>query len=112
MSDCIFTELAALAQQRKDAAPTSSYMARLLQGDEDDLLKKIVEEAAEAALAARGGEHEKLKAELADLYFHCIVVMTRYNISIQDIAAILRARRGQSGIAEKSARREKFHGNI
>ena len=98
--------LAALVRRRQSADPAHSYTAKLLSGEEDALLKKIVEEAGEAALAARGGG-ARFAEELADLFFHCIVAMTRYNISMEDVAAVLRARRGISGIAEKSARKEK-----
>lgn len=101
---CILAELAALAESRKSADPESSYTARLLRGDEDALLKKLAEEAGEAALAAKGGAREKLIAELADLTYHAIVVMARYNVSLKEVAAALRARRGGSGLAEKSAR--------
>ncbi|MGI9297148.1 MAG: phosphoribosyl-ATP diphosphatase [Gammaproteobacteria bacterium] len=103
---CILGELAALAEARKTADPARSYTARLLRGDEDALLKKLAEEAGEAALAAKGGSREKLAEEIADLAFHCIVVMARYNVSLEEVAAALRARRGGSGLAEKSARRE------
>ena len=61
---CILGELAAMAEQRKTASPDDSYTARLLQGDEDSLLKKLAEEAGEAALAAKGGNREKLAPKL------------------------------------------------
>ena len=105
--ECILNELMALAQERKTADPSLSYTARLLQGDEDSLLKKLAEEAGEAALAAKGGARDRLIEELADLAFHGIVVMARYNVSLEDVAAALRARRGVSGFAEKKARKEK-----
>lgn len=107
MSKDILAELAELARQRQNDSPENSYIARLLQGNEDDLLKKIVEEAAEASLAARAGDRDKFKEELADLWFHCIVAMTRYNVSMEDVTEILRARRGMSGIEEKKARGRK-----
>ena len=99
-------ELMALMQQRKTASPEESYTAKLLQGGEDSLLKKLVEEAGETALAAKGGEREKLCAELADLWFHCFAVMTRYNIGLESVAAVLAQRRGISGLAEKASREQ------
>lgn len=104
---CILRELAVIAEARKGASPDDSYTARLMTGEEDALLKKLVEEAGEAALAAKGGAREKLIEELADLTFHSIVVMARYNVSLEEVAAALRARRGKSGLAEKLARGEK-----
>ncbi|MGI9306205.1 MAG: phosphoribosyl-ATP diphosphatase [Gammaproteobacteria bacterium] len=103
--------LAARIRRRQNADPARSYTAKLLHGDEDALLKKIAEEAGETMLAAketgRGGSPERLAEELADLCFHCLVVMARYNVDLEDVAAALEARRGKSGIAEKSARKEK-----
>ncbi len=104
---CILGELAAMAERRKTASPDDSYTARLLQGDEDSLLKKLAEEAGEAALAAKGGNREKLAAEIADLAYHAVVVLARYNVSLEQVAAALRARRGGSGLSEKSARERK-----
>lgn len=100
----VFQELMALLQQRKSAPAADSYTARLLQGDEDALLKKLTEEAGEAALAAKGGNRAQLVAELADLWFHCLIAMTRYNIGLNDVAEVLAQRRGTSGLAEKAAR--------
>lgn len=100
----VFSELMQLLATRRHADSAVSYSAKLLQGDEDALLKKLVEEAGEAALAAKGGERERLCAELADLWFHCFIVMTRYSIGLDDIAAVLARRRGTSGLAEKAAR--------
>ncbi|MBE8158159.1 MAG: imidazole glycerol phosphate synthase subunit HisF, partial [Betaproteobacteria bacterium] len=99
--------LAAVIRRRRQAAPAHSYTAKLLSGDEDALLKKIVEEAGEAVLAARGGDGARFAEELADLFFHCLVAMVRYNTPMEDVAEVLRARRGVSGIAEKAARKEK-----
>ena len=106
MNDDILTELASLAQERQNESPANSYIADLLQGDENLLLKKIIEEAGETALAAKGKDPDKLKEEMADLWFHCIVAMTRYGISIDDVLDVLRKRRGMSGIEEKNSRKK------
>lgn len=103
----VIAALVARIHERRTASPAESYTARLLCGDEDALLKKIVEEAGEAVLAAKGGVRARLTEELADLFFHCLVVMARYNVSMDDIVATLVLRQGRSGIAEKAARKEK-----
>lgn len=103
---CALEDLAAAIEARRNASPEESYTAKMLSGDEDSLLKKIVEEAGEAALAAKGGDPSRLTAELADLHYHCLLAMARYNVSLDAVAAELRSRRGRSGIAEKSARKE------
>ena len=106
-SQCELAALAKRIRQRRDADSQHSYTAQLLQGDEDTLLKKIIEEAGEAALAARSNDSNRLAEELADLCFHCFVVMERYNISMERIVEILKKRSSQSGVAEKAARKEK-----
>ena len=100
----IFDELADLLRQRVRADSTGSYSARLLQGNEDTLLNKLAEEAGESMLAAKAGQRDRLCEELADLWFHCLIVMTRYNIQLSDIAAVLARRRGTSGLEEKALR--------
>ncbi|MCH9705464.1 MAG: phosphoribosyl-ATP diphosphatase [Proteobacteria bacterium] len=97
-------ELMALAAERKTADPTTSYTAQLLQGDENALLKKLLEEAGETALAAKDGNHAQLCAELADLWFHCFIVMSRYNVGLEEVATVLSKRRNVSGLAEKASR--------
>ena len=89
--------------QRKTEDARNSYAAHLLQSDEE-ALKKLLEEAGEVALAAMGGRRSRIVAEMADLFFHCIVVLARYNVPLQALAAELARRRGVSGVAEKSAR--------
>jgi len=102
----VLEELEALIRERHNADAGASYTAKLLRGDEDALLKKLVEEAGETVLAAKGGDNRRLIAELADLWFHCLIIMSRYNVSLADVASCLRARRGVSGIDEKKSRGE------
>ena len=98
------TELMQTIEVRKNATPDTSYTASLLQGAPDALLKKLIEEAGETALAATSGDPNRLCEELADLWFHCLVAMSRYNVSLSDIAEVLAKRRGVSGLSEKAAR--------
>lgn len=100
----VMSELMAVVAARRSADVRESYTARLLAGAEDSALKKVVEEAGEVALAAKGGDKSQLANELADLFFHCFVVMVRYNITLDDVAGVLAKRRGTSGIAEKNSR--------
>ena len=97
-------ELEATVRARMSADPGQSYAARLLQGPEDSLLKKLAEEAAEAALAAKGGNSDALVRETADLWFHCVAALIRYNRGVGEVADELSARAGTSGLAEKAAR--------
>lgn len=101
----ILARLAAVIDARRGADIERSYVARLLQGEEDALLKKIGEEATEVVLAAKGGRPERLIAELADLWFHCLVVLARHQLSPGDVLAELERREGQSGLDEKASRK-------
>lgn len=102
----ILEALAARIRQRRDDNPSTSYTAKLLQENEDQLLKKIIEEAGEMTLAAKSGNRQQLIGELADLCYHCLVVMERYNITASAVAAELQSRNKQSGLAEKAARKK------
>jgi phosphoribosyl-ATP pyrophosphohydrolase len=97
--------LAAMLQERKGADPQKSYVAGLLAGPEDALLKKIGEEATETVLAAKGGEQLQLVRETADLWFHCMIVLARHGLGPADVLAELHRREGISGLDEKAARR-------
>jgi phosphoribosyl-ATP pyrophosphohydrolase len=98
--------LQATIQRRQTADAGSSYTARLLQGAEDAVLKKVVEEAGEVVLAAKGGDPSRIAEEMADLWYHCLVMMTRYNVSLSDVFGVLSARQGTSGLAEKASRHD------
>lgn len=103
----VFLELEEVVRGRWDAELGGSYVAGLLRGPEDGLLKKLSEEAAEAGLAAKGGDAAGLARETADLWFHCVVALARYNTGVRAVAEVLSARAGTSGLAEKSARQGK-----
>ncbi len=89
----VLSELADVIHNRCDAQPDTSYTARLLQGKEDALLKKIVEEAGEVVMAAKDKDHDHLRYEAGDLLYHLLVVLERYDISLDELAGELRARR-------------------
>ena len=96
--------LAATIESRKGDDAAKSYVASLMQKDEDVLLKKIGEEATETVLAAKGGEQLALVREVADLWFHCLIVLARHGLGPGDVLAELHRREGISGIDEKARR--------
>jgi len=100
----ILQRLAATIETRKGSDAKSSYVAGLLAGPEDSLLKKIGEEATETVLAAKAGDRLALVNELADLWFHSLIVLSRYGLGPNDVLFELRRREGISGIDEKAAR--------
>jgi phosphoribosyl-ATP pyrophosphohydrolase len=96
--------LATSIEGRKNGDPGASYVAKLLSGNEDALLKKIGEEATETVLAAKGGDRLHLVRETADLWFHCMVLLARHGLGPGDVLAELHRREGISGIDEKASR--------
>jgi phosphoribosyl-ATP pyrophosphohydrolase len=104
--------LAAIIDSRKPAAggdPQASYVARLFHKGPDAVLKKIGEEATEVVMASkdadRGGDAAKVVAEVADLWFHCMIALSHHGLSPADVVAELERREGTSGIEEKALRK-------
>ncbi|KAB2321166.1 phosphoribosyl-ATP diphosphatase [Betaproteobacteria bacterium SCN1] len=105
MSD-ILDRLAATLETRKQAAPDSSYVAKLYAKGTDAILKKIGEEATETVMAGKDGEPEKIVYEVADLWFHTLVLLAHKNLSPADVLNELARREGLSGLVEKANRHE------
>lgn len=103
MSDVI-DRLAAVLEARKHADPNSSYVAALYAKGLDAVLKKLGEEAAETLIAAKGDDKQALVRELADLWFHSLVLLVQQGLTPADLYQELERRFGRSGIEEKAAR--------
>ena len=103
MSD-ILDRLSDLLEQRKNADPASSYVAKLYAKGMDSILKKVGEEATETVLAAKGGNKEEIIYETADLWFHTLVMLAKAGLKPQDVLDELARREGLSGIEEKDSR--------
>ena len=103
MSD-ILTRLAQVLEGRKQSDPETSYVARLYAKGQDAILKKIGEEATETVMAAKDGDPERITAEIADLWFHCLVLLAHQGLGPEQVLAELDRRFGLSGIAEKAGR--------
>jgi phosphoribosyl-ATP pyrophosphohydrolase len=100
----ILDRLADTLEARKTAAPDSSYVARLYAKGTDAILKKIGEEATETVMAAKDGQPEKIIYEVADLWFHTLVLLAHTGLKPQDVLDELARREGVSGIDEKASR--------
>ena len=97
--------IAATIEERKKSSPDNSYVAKLLSGGEDAVLKKIGEEATETVLAAKSGDALHLVREVADLWFHSMVLLARHGLGPGDVLAELHRREGISGLDEKASRK-------
>ncbi|MEI7814943.1 MAG: phosphoribosyl-ATP diphosphatase [Coriobacteriia bacterium] len=89
----VIAELWDVIESRRDADPETSYTAKLLQGHEDKLLKKIAEEAGEVIMAAKDGDPAHLRYEIGDVMYHLLVVMARWGVTPDELAEDLAARR-------------------
>ena len=112
MSD-ILNRLAQVIESRKPANggdPATSYVAKLFAKGDDAILKKIGEEATETVMAAKdarvSGDADKVLYEVADLWFHTLVLLAQFDLKPQQVLDELARREGVSGIAEKAARKE------
>ena len=90
--------------ERKANPTDSSYTAALMRGGIDKILKKIGEEATEVVIAAKGGNHDEIVYETADLIFHLLVMLGHQDIPPSKVYDELRRRFGTSGLTEKASR--------
>ena len=104
MTDTLKT-LAATIKARKSADPDTSWTANLLAKGPQKAAEKFGEEAVEAIIEAVKGDGAALTSEAADVLYHLLVMLTACDVSLEDVLAELARREGQSGIAEKAARK-------
>lgn len=105
MSDTL-NKLSVVLEERKSAAPDSSYVAKLYSKGLDAILKKIGEEATETVMAAKDGVPDKVIYEVADLWFHTLVLLKHLELEPQQVLDELERRFGLSGLEEKANRKE------
>lgn len=100
----ILTEIQNTLEARKTASPDTSYTAQLLHKGEDKILKKVIEEAGEVLMASKDGGGEHLIYEVADLWFHNMILLTHHGLRVEAVLAELARRQGLSGLVEKASR--------
>jgi phosphoribosyl-ATP pyrophosphohydrolase len=100
----ILSQIATVLEQRKQAHPENSYVSSLYAKGLDAILKKIGEEATETVMAAKDGDPDKIIYEVADLWFHTMVLLSQQGLSPDDVLAELSRRFGLSGLQEKADR--------
>ena len=103
MSD-VLEQLAEVLEQRKQQTPDQSYVASLYAKGLDQILKKIGEEATETVMAAKDGHADKIVYEVADLWFHSMVLLAHQNLGPELVLNELQRRFGLSGHQEKAQR--------
>lgn len=100
----VLNELYTTLESRKQADSGQSYVASLYAKGIDAILKKVGEEAAETLIAAKNPDDEPLVHELADLWFHTLVLMAQRDLPLSRLTDELARRFGTSGHAEKASR--------
>lgn len=100
----VLSQLAQILEQRKLESAEKSYVASLYSKGLDTILKKIGEEATETVIAAKGGDKQQIVYEMADLWFHCLVLLADQDLGPDDVLQELNRRFGLSGLQEKAQR--------
>ncbi len=103
----VLQELAIILEQRKTADSKESYVAGLYTKGLDAILKKIGEEATETVMAAKDGDSDKIVYEVADLWFHTLVLLAQQGLHPDQVLDELARRFGISGLQEKANRENK-----
>ena len=88
----ILAQVFATIKDRQAHPKEGSYTNHLLEAGEDEIVKKIGEEAVEVILAATRQRDERLVSELADLTYHCLVLLAARGLTPDDVAAELERR--------------------
>lgn len=97
-------DLEAVVRERAAANPEESWTAKLVASGVPRIAKKTGEEAVETVIAALGDDDAELAAEAADLVYHLTVLLHARGLRVADVMAVLEARQGRSGLAEKASR--------
>jgi len=108
MSD-VLEQLATTLAARKGGDPEQSYVASLHHKGLNKILEKVGEETTEVILAAKdasaGGDRNAVISEVADLWFHSMVMLSHLEIEVSDVTQCLGDRFGISGLEEKASRK-------
>ncbi len=105
MADDVLARLAATIAERRRADGDTSYTRKLLDGGIERCARKFGEEAVEVVIAGLVQDGPALANEAADVIYHLLVLLEAKGLSWADVAKILNARTGTSGLDEKAARR-------
>ena len=98
-----FEALYATVIDRKENPSEGSYTRYLFDKGLDKILKKVGEECAETIIAAKNGDNSETVYEIADLFYHVMVLMAASDITLDEVKAELSKR------SEKSGNLKQFH---
>lgn len=88
-----FEELYQIIQDRKKNMPENSYVASIFKDGNDRIIQKVGEEATEVIIAAKNESKELIISEIADLWFHTLVLLCNLGIKPFEIFQELEKRK-------------------
>ncbi len=88
----IVEQLFATIEERKASMPEGSYTVELFEAGENEILKKIGEEAVEVIIAAKAEGDDRILYEMADMLYHCLVLLSARGLSWQELETELEKR--------------------
>ncbi len=97
----ILDDLESVIMSRKNNPDENSYVSSLFTKGKDEILKKIGEEAIEVIIASKAAERQQIVNELADLWFHCMVLMAEDGLSHSDVLKELENRFGKKRVTTR-----------
>lgn len=89
----ILYELASVIADRRERPQEGSYTNYLFDKGIDKILKKVGEEAAETIIAAKNADADEIRYEVADLFYHVLVMLEERGVAIDAIFSELENRR-------------------
>ena len=98
--------LASTIDARASEDTGTSYTAQLRIKGPSKIAKKMIEEGGEFALALTGEDEQAVASEAADVLYHMLVGLRARGVSLEDVASVLAAREGTSGLEEKASRKD------
>ncbi|HMM20100.1 MAG TPA: bifunctional phosphoribosyl-AMP cyclohydrolase/phosphoribosyl-ATP diphosphatase HisIE [Selenomonadales bacterium] len=89
----VLFDLYRVINDRKANPQAGSYTCYLFEKGQDKILKKVGEEAAETIIASKNNDKDEILYEMADLWYHCLVLLAQHDLSPSELLAELAARR-------------------
>lgn len=86
-------ELYKIIENRKEKMPVDSYVASLFHDGDDRIIQKVGEEATEVVIAAKNKSRQRIISEIADLWFHCLILLSQKGILLDEILVELEKRK-------------------
>ena len=89
----ILSDLYQVIQDRKQNRQEGSYTCYLFDKGQDKILKKVGEESAETIIASKNNDKQEIIYEMADLWYHCLVLLSYHNITPTELLTELYSRK-------------------